>query len=42
MSKKVLMGSEAKKKIKIVDNCTNIHFKKDLKRAEKRLKKLYE
>ena len=42
ISKKILMGSEVKKKIKIIDNCTNIHFKKDLKRAEKRLKKLYE
>jgi len=30
------------KKIKTVDNCTNIHFKKDLKRAERGLKKLYE
>ena len=42
ISKKVLMGNEGKKKIKIIDNCTNIHFEKDLKRAEKRLKKLYE
>ena len=41
MSKKVLMGASIKKKIKVIDDCTNIHFVKDLKRAEKRLKKIY-
>ena len=42
ISKKVLMGKKVKKKIKAVDNCTNIHFKKDLKKAERGLKKLHE
>ena len=42
ISKRVLMGKKIKKKIKAVENCTNIHFKKDLKRAEKRLIKIYE
>ena len=41
MSKKLLMGASIKKKIKVIDNCTNIHFVKDLQRAEKRLKKIY-
>ena len=36
------MGKKGKKKIKVLDNCTNIHFKKDLKKAERGLKKLYE
>ena len=42
ISKKVFMGKKVKKKIKAVDNCTNIHFKKDLKKAERGLKKLHE
>jgi CMP-N,N'-diacetyllegionaminic acid synthase len=42
ISKRVLMGKKVKKKIKTLENCTNIHFKKDLKRAEKRIIKLYE
>ncbi len=42
LSKRVLSGAYVKKKIKIIENCTNIHFVKDLERAEKRLKKIYE
>ncbi len=39
LSNKVLTGKKIKKKVKIVDNCTNIHFLKDLKKAEKNLRK---
>jgi CMP-N,N'-diacetyllegionaminic acid synthase len=39
LSKKVLRGGKIKSKVKIVDNCTNIHFIKDLKKAEKNIKK---
>lgn len=39
ISKKVLTGGKSIKQTRIVDNCTNIHFLKDLKKAEKNLKK---
>jgi len=38
LSKKVLHGKQPKKTTKVVDNCTNIHFIADLKKAEKNLK----
>ena len=39
LSKKVLKGKKIEKKTYVVDNCTNIHFEKDLKKAERNLKK---
>ena len=36
---KVLRGKNIKKKTFVIDNCTNIHFKNDLIKAEKNLKK---
>ena len=39
LSKKVLEGKNIKKKTFVIDNCTNIHFKNDLIKAEKNLKK---
>ena len=37
-SKKVLIGRKSIKQTTITDDCTNIHFLKDLKKAEKNLK----
>jgi len=39
LSKRILNGKKIDKKTYVVDNCTNIHFKKDLKKAERNLKK---
>ena len=39
ISKKVLTGGNSIKQKRILDDCTNIHFLKDLKKAEKNLKK---
>jgi len=39
ISKKVLTGGTSIKQKRILDDCTNIHFLKDLKIAEKNLKK---
>ena len=39
LSKKLLLGGKIQKKIKVIDDCTNIHFLKDLKISEKNLKK---
>ena len=39
ISKKVLNGGKSIKQIRILDDCTNIHFLKDLKKAEKNLRK---
>ena len=39
LSKKILDGKNIKKKTFVIDNCTNIHFKNDLIKAEKNLKK---
>lgn len=38
ISKKILAGRRAIKQARIIDDCTNIHYLKDLKKAEKNLK----
>lgn len=39
LSKKVLEGKKSKKNSYIIDNCTNIHLKEDLKKVKKNLKR---
>ena len=39
LHKKILSGKEIKNKCFIIDDCTNIHTKNDLKKAKKNLEK---
>ena len=39
LSKKIILGGKIRKELKVVDNCTNIHFLKDFRKAEKNIKK---
>ena len=36
---KIILGGKIRKELKVVDNCTNIHFLKDFRKAEKNIKK---
>ena len=38
MSKRYILSRTCVKKVKVVDDCTNVHNEKDLKNAAKRLK----
>ena len=38
LSKRILEGNKSKKTSYIIDNCTNVHLKKDLKKVKKNLK----
>jgi len=37
LSRRYLLSGIMKKKFKVVDDCTNVHYLKDLKKAEKNL-----